>query len=230
MTDISARIAENLQAVGARIAAAAHVAGRAAEEVRLVAVTKYAGVAEARALIEAGCLDLGESRPQELWLKADAIADPRVRWHLVGHLQRNKVRRTLPLVSLIHSVDSLRLLATIDEESRTLDRVTPVLLEVNISADLAKHGFRPEEMPGIIAQLPEYPYVKVCGLMGMASLDGDLDSARGDFARLRQLRDPLQTIHPLPELSMGMSGDLEAAIAEGATIVRIGSALFEGIS
>lgn len=229
MIDISARIAENLQAVRARIDAAARAAGREPESVRLVAVTKYTGVEEARSLIKAGCLDLGESRPQELWRKAEEIADPRVRWHLVGHLQRNKVRRTVSVASLIQSVDSLRLLATIHEESRALDRVTPVLLEVNISGDAAKHGFAPVEMPEVVAQLRDYAHVEVRGLMGMASLDGDVDAAGRDFARLRELRDELQTTHPLPDLSMGMSGDLEAAIAEGATIVRIGSALFEGL-
>ncbi len=216
-----------------RIAAAAGASGRAPEEVTLVAVTKYVGIEETKALIEAGCLDLGESRPQELWRKAEHIADPRVRWHLVGHLQRNKARRTLPLTFLVHSVDSLRLLAAIDEESRALDRSTSMLLEVNVSGDAAKHGFSPDEMPEVVRQLSDFTHIVVRGLMTMASREGDLEVARRDFARLRALRDELQEISPegivLSELSMGMSGDFEAAIAEGATIVRVGSALFEGL-
>jgi pyridoxal phosphate enzyme (YggS family) len=220
-------------AVRALFAGAPRAAGRAPQEIKLLAVTKYVGVEEARALVEAGCLDLAESRPQELWHKARQIADPRVRWHLVGHLQRNKVRRTLPLVALLHSVDSLRLLRTIDEESQSLGRITPVLLEVNISGDAAKHGFSPAEMPDVMAGLRDLRNAEVCGLMGMASLEGDLAAARRDFARLRALRDELRAAgsgaRGLEQLSMGMSGDLEAAIAEGATIVRVGSALFEGL-
>jgi pyridoxal phosphate enzyme (YggS family) len=233
MPNALAHIVQNVQAVRGRIAAAARACGRRPDEITLVAVTKYAGVEEARALIEAGCFDLGESRPQELWRKAEAIADPRVRWHLVGHLQRNKARRTLPVVSLIHSIDSLRLLTAIDQESHALDRVTSVLLEVNVSGDAAKHGFAPDQMREVVSKLAGFPHVRVRGLMTMASLEGDLAAARREFACLRDLRDELQGVCPqgvaLSELSMGMSGDLEAAVAEGATIVRVGSALFEGL-
>jgi pyridoxal phosphate enzyme (YggS family) len=233
MPDAARRIVQNVQAVRERIAAAARACGRAADDITLVAVTKYVGIDEVRALIAAGCLDLGESRPQELWRKAEEIADPRVHWHLVGHLQRNKARRTLPVASLVHSVDSLRLLAAIDEESRSLSRKSEVLLEVNVSGDATKHGFATEEMSAVVGQLTGFPHVRVRGLMTMASREGDLDVARRDFARLRTLRDELQSDAPpgieLAQLSMGMSGDLEAAIAEGATIVRVGSALFEGL-
>src|SRR5687767_1090545 len=177
------RISENLRTVREQIAAAARNCGRAPEDITLVAVTKYVGIEETRALIEAGCLDLGESRPQELWRKAETIGDPRVRWHLVGHLQRNKTRRTLPLTSLVHSVDSLRLLAAIDEESRALDLNTSILLEVNVSGDATKHGFAPEEMPEVVRQLSDFPHVVVRGLMTMASREGDLEAARREFAR-----------------------------------------------
>ncbi len=229
----ASRISDNLSAVRQRIAEAARAANRPPETITLVAVTKYTGVAEARALIDAGCLDLGESRPQELWRKAEEIADPRVRWHLVGHLQRNKVARSLAHASLIHSVDSVRLLATINEESVKLARHTPVLLEVNISGDEAKHGFQPAEMPDVVSQLRAYQQINVCGLMGMAALEGDAGAAHADFARLRLLRDELRSVDNAAgswdQLSMGMSGDLEDAIAEGATLVRIGSALFDGV-
>lgn len=238
---IAARLAENLARVRERIARAAARSGRPPEAVQLVGVTKYAPAEVTRALALAGLADLGESRPQSLWDKAAALADLPIRWHLVGHLQRNKVRRTLPLVSLVHSIDSRRLLTAIDEE-RTLAAETggytsveplSALLEVNISGDAAKHGFQPAEIEPLLAELPKFRHVRIGGLMAMAALEGGADRARQDFAALRQLRDRLQTLAPaevsLAELSMGMSDDYEAAIEEGATIVRIGSALFEGV-
>ncbi|MGA2619309.1 MAG: YggS family pyridoxal phosphate-dependent enzyme [Thermoguttaceae bacterium] len=248
MPDAAARIAENVARVHGRIAAAAVRSGRAADAVRLVAVTKYVGPAEARSLIAAGCRDLGESRPQQLWEKTQALAGLPVCWHMIGHLQRNKVQRTVPLVGMIHSVDSLRLAAAIDEAARGLSQVpsdetgpvpfkagvtVPILLEVNISGEPAKQGFAGEEIEPLLPQLAGLGGARVCGLMCMAALEGGLDEARRDFAALRLLRDRLRINCPggvsLDELSMGMSGDYEAAIEEGATIVRVGSALFEGL-
>jgi PLP dependent protein len=232
--NVEQRIAENVQQVRARIAAAASRSGRASSEIRLVAVTKYVGPAEARSLLAAGCADLGESRPQELWGKAAELADVPVRWHLIGHLQRNKLARTLPLVSLIHSGDSLRLLETIHAETMHRDAApAPLLLEVNISGDATKHGFAPSELEPLGEALLDMHGIEVRGLMGMASREGDLDDARREFAQLRQLRDRLKAVWggrwDLHELSMGMSGDYEVAIEEGATLVRVGSALFEGL-
>jgi len=228
-----ARIAQNLAAVRQRIAEAAGRCGRTAADITLVAVTKYVGLDEARALVEAGCRDLGESRPQQLWEKAVALGDS-PRWHLIGHLQRNKVRRTLPLVSMIHSADSPRLIAAIDEAAAELGRRVPILLEVNTSGEPAKGGFEPAAIEPFLPELAGFRYVAVRGLMCMASLEGGLDAAHRDFAALRTLRDRLRANCPpeiaLDELSMGMSGDYEAAIEEGATIVRIGSALFEGVA
>jgi pyridoxal phosphate enzyme (YggS family) len=195
--------------------------------------TKYVTTDLAAAVVTAGCCDLGESRPQELWTKAAALPNPAIRWHLIGHLQRNKIRRTLPLVSLIHSVDSQRLLAAINEEAKLAGRIAPVLLEVNISGDAAKTGLAPTELEPLVAEAAALEYVEVRGLMGMASLEGDDAAARQDFIHLRTLRDRLARNLPpqlaLDELSMGMSGDFEIAIAEGATIVRLGSLLFEGV-
>jgi PLP dependent protein len=225
------RIAGNVAEIRGRIADAAARSGRATSDVTLVAVTKYAPVEWIRPLAAAGCCDLGESRPQQLWQRAEELADLPIRWHLIGHLQRNKIRRTLPVVSLIHSIDSPRLAAAVNEESQ---RVLPVLLEVNISGEPAKDGFAPEAVGPFLAELASYKNVAVHGLMCMAGLEGDLDSARREFAALRNLRDRLRPDCPpgvsLDELSMGMSGDYEVAIEEGATIVRIGSALFEGIA
>ena len=230
MKDTVARIAENVAEVRGRIADAAARSGRSATEIRLVAVTKYVSADMVRPLTAAGCLDLGESRPQQLWEKAEVLADLPIRWHMIGHLQRNKVRRTLPLTVLIHSVDSARLLAAIDAESTAPQ---PVLLEVNISGEAAKHGFPPESIEPFLVKAAECQNVVVRGLMCMAAFDGGPETAQRDFAALRQLRERLRPMCPpgvtLDELSMGMSGDFEAAVEEGATIVRVGSALFEGV-
>jgi pyridoxal phosphate enzyme (YggS family) len=233
-------IADNLRRVQERIAAAAESVGRRAYEITLVGVTKYVSAQEAAELAAAGCLDLGESRPQELWKKASELeragrsTAPAVRWHLVGHLQRNKVRRTLPLVAMIHSVDSERLLAEIDAARTEAGDNSPpigVLLEVNTSGEAAKHGLAPEEVGPLLESAPRYPNVAIRGLMTMAALEGGTDVASRNFARLCELRDRLKPGAPgcvrLEDLSMGMSGDFEVAIREGATIVRVGSLLWE---
>lgn len=239
MTTENARlIAENVQRVRSQVQEAAAACGRREAEITTVVVTKYVGVAEVRALILAGCRDFGESRPQQLWSKTEALksldSGDSIRWHLVGHLQRNKAGRTVPLVSLIHSVDSIRLLQSIEQVSSQRSEPTPILLEVNISADAAKHGFSPDQIDPLVQAMPNYPHVKLRGLMAMAGLGGGRDRAHQDFERLRQLRDRLQPNCPpgatLQELSMGMSGDFDLAIAHGATIVRIGSAFFEGLA
>ena len=231
MTDLMARIAENVAEIRGRIAEAAVRSGRPPADVLLLAVTKYVGPEEIRALVAAGCVDLGESRPQQLWVRAESLADLPIRWHFIGHLQRNKVERTLPRVSRIHSVDSLRLAEAIDVAAASLGRPVPVLLEVNVSGDAAKHGFSPDEVEPLLGRLAALRGLDVCGLMCMAGLDGGPDDARRDFATLRNLRDHLRRNCPaevrLADLSMGMSGDYEAAIEEGSTIVRVGSALFE---
>lgn len=233
MSDPAARIAANIACVRERMAEAAARSGRAADAVRLVAVTKYVDAAMAAAVVQAGGVDLGESRPQELWDKAEALRGLGVRWHLIGPLQRNKVRRTLPEISLLHSADSLRLLEAVDRIAAELQMQTPALLEVNISGDTNKQGFFPDEIESLLPRIATLANVRVRGLMAMASLTGGSEDARRDFVRLRELRDRLATSLPPPlaldELSMGMSGDFEAAIEEGATIVRVGSALFEGI-
>jgi len=233
MSEFDRRIADNLAGVQARIAEAAAGSGRTSQAITLVAVTKYVDRRGAEALLAAGCRDLGESRPQELWAKADAIGRPDLRWHLIGHLQRNKIRRTLPLVAMIHSVDSQRLLAALNDEAATLGRRSTALLEVNLSGESAKHGLQPREVAPIVSRAGDFPHVEIRGLMGMAGLASNAEQTRREFAALRELRDRLLPPGPadvsLPELSMGMSRDFEAAIAEGATIVRVGSALFDGV-
>jgi len=229
-------ISRNLTAVRQRISDAAARSGRQASQVRLIAVTKYVGLPEIKALVAAGCRELGESRPQELWEKAAALGTPdssgTPTWHLVGHLQRNKVRRTLPLAAWVHSVDSVRLLDEIETQAASLGCRPRVLLEVNVSGDSTKHGFAAAQLEPLLPRFAELRSVAIRGLMCMAAREGDLDVARRNFADFRGLRDRLRRVAPenvsLDELSMGMSGDFEVAIEEGATMVRVGSALFEG--
>jgi pyridoxal phosphate enzyme (YggS family) len=231
-TDLPTILAERLRAVRRRIAAARARAGRSPDGVTLVAVTKTVPVAVAALLPALGVGDLGESRPQELWRKAAAV--PGAAWHLIGHLQRNKVGRTLPLVRMIHSVDSLRLLAALEEEAAAQGRVLDVLLEVNASREANKHGLAPEEVPALVPQINALRHVRLRGLMTMAAYDQDPERCRPTFALVRGLRDRLRgavvAAHPLDHLSMGMSNDFEVAVEEGATLVRLGTVLFEGLA
>ena len=232
MSDLSQRIRDNLARVRRQIVDAAARSGRTAEAVKLVAVTKAAGEPAIRALVQAGCHDLGESRPQQLWDRAARLTDLPIRWHMIGTLQRNKVRRTLPLVHTLQSADSPSLVEAVDRVAAELSLCVPVLLEINVSGEGSKHGFDPVSVEPYLDELARLDHVEVRGLMCMAGLEGGLERARRDFVALRELRDRLRPSCSdrisLDELSMGMSGDFEAAIEEGATIVRIGSALFEG--
>jgi len=239
-------IADNLHRVQERIVRAAESVGRRADEIMLVGVTKYVDAQQAAELVAAGCHNLGESRPQELWKKAGeltakraagftpAVPMPSIHWHLIGHLQRNKVARTLPLVTLIHSIDSERLLTAINEARTSPNDSGPptnILLEVNTSGESAKHGLTPNEVEPLLAAATNFPQIAIRGLMTMAALEGGPAIAARNFATLRELRDRLKTnvtgCVQLNELSMGMSDDFEIAIREGSTIVRIGSALWE---
>ncbi|MCC6419338.1 MAG: YggS family pyridoxal phosphate-dependent enzyme [Gemmataceae bacterium] len=224
-------LARQLETVEARLQAACRRAGRPRADVTLVAVTKSVGADVAAELVRLGVAELGESRPQELWRKAAALP-PAVHWHLIGHVQRNKLARTLPLVRLIHSVDSLRLLASLEEEAVRQQRVVEVLLEVNASGEANKHGFAPAEVDTVLAPAADLKHVRIRGLMTLAALADDAEAARPTFAALRQLRDRLRPRlgppHALEHLSMGMSNDFEVAVEEGATLVRLGTVLFEG--
>lgn len=220
------------------MAEACRSAGRNPADVRLVGVTKYVSAASTRMLLDAGCLDLAESRPQSLWAKAAALADhaSAPRWHLIGHLQRNKIRRTLPLLALLHSLDSVRLLEAIEAEAAAAGLVCDALIEVNLADDPGRTGVMEADVAAVLEAAARAPHVRVLGLMGMAAVPEGADgggAARRQFARLRGLRDDLAGRLPTPtglgELSMGMSGDFVEAILEGATLVRVGSVLWEGI-
>jgi pyridoxal phosphate enzyme (YggS family) len=225
-------LADRLHSVRERIAAACARSGRPPEAVTLVAITKTVPVEIAALALELGLRDLGESRPQELWRKAAAL--PNASWHLVGHLQRNKIERTLALVSMIHSVDSVRLLSALEEETTKRGRTLDVLLEVNASGEASKHGFAPTDVPGLAAEINKLHNVHIRGLMTMAAYEVHPENCRPAFALVRKLSDQLRgevaQAHPLDHLSMGMSNDFEIAIEEGATLVRLGTVLFEGMS
>ena len=167
-----------------------------------------------------------------MWQKQESLSDLDIHWHLIGHLQRNKAKRMVELATLIHSVDSLRLLKAIDGFAADQGKVARVLLEVNVSGETAKHGFAPEELPAIVEAAADFSAIQVDGLMAMAGLAGDHDDARREFSSLRSLAEQtdaggLPRNVQMKDLSMGMSGDFEIAIEEGATLVRVGSALFK---
>jgi len=204
-----------------RIAAACARAGRSPEEVTLVAVTKGHDPDEvARRLLARGQHVLAENRVQEWREKHEAL--PRdVAWHLVGHLQRNKVKycRTF---TLIHSLDSLRLAQALEADGEKHDHVFRVLIQVNVAGETSKYGVASDEVRELYERIGDLPHVEVLGLMTIAPFDDDPERSRGVFRALRNLRDTLS----LEALSMGMSGDFEVAVEEGATLVRVGSALF----
>lgn len=198
----------------------------------MVAVTKYADIESVRELVNLGVTELGESRPQQLVARSEQFPES-VHWHLIGHLQRNKVEMVLPVAAQIHSVDSVRLLESLNSSARKLGVRPRLLLEVNVSGEVSKDGFAPAELLAAWPAICRLESVEIQGLMTMAPHSEDSDDVRRVFRELRELRDRLAMesggTHALPDLSMGMSGDFEIAIEEGATIVRIGSSLFEGI-
>ena len=221
------KLRANLDVVETRIARACLRAGRQRSAVTLVAVTKKVSAELAALLPELGVFDLGENRPQELWRKTEVL--PRVvRWHLIGHLQRNKIEKTLPLVEMIHAVDSVRLLQALEQEAAKQQKHVPVLLEVNASGEASKQGFDTSDLPGLVPIMSELKHVQIRGLMTMAALQ-EPEACRPTFIKLCQLRDQLrsQTLHSIEHLSMGMSNDFEIAIEEGATFVRLGTVLFQ---
>ena len=223
------RVLLNLREVRDRIAAAAARSGRAAGAVRLVAVTKTVPVEMIGVLTGAGQRDIGENRPQQIRDRAAALADPSIAWHLIGQLQRNKVKYVVPLAAMIHSVDSLALAEEISKRAQAQGARAACLLEIN-SGEESKSGIGPAEALRLAPAVAALPGIHLAGLMTMAPLAADPAAVRPVFAALRDLRDRLNREAPLPrpltELSMGMTQDYEVAIEEGATIVRVGTALF----
>ena len=225
--DLIRRIAAHRAEVEARIAAACARAGRDPAEVTLVAVTKTHPVEVLEAAAAAGLTQFGENRVQELVAKRAALPLPTVTWHLIGHVQTNKARDAVRAADLVHGVDSMRLAEALARRAELEGRVLRVLVQVNVSGETSKAGCAPEEAPALVAAVKSEPALQLEGLMTLAAPADDPETIRPQFRLLLTLRDQLSTPeHPLPILSMGMSGDYEVAVEEGATHVRIGTALF----
>lgn len=236
------RIAENFAHVKQRITEAAQKSGRSPESIQLVVVTKGVSVADIETVLNAGATIIAENRIQEAQQKFEHVnslslnllnapeSNRTFAWHLIGHLQRNKVKPALSMFSLIHSVDSLRLVEEISKRSIEQENVTNILLQVNTTGEESKYGLDSKEVPNIIERSINYANVRVCGLMTMGKFTTDPEENRPAFESLRTLADNLK-IEDSPNvdmryLSMGMTGDFEVAIEEGANLVRIGRAIF----
>lgn len=232
-------VGENLKRVRERIAAAARAAGRDPAEVRLICVTKGVPIERIREAAAAGVREIGENRVQEAQEKQLLMGrvpatgpaagrpfgdSPPLRWHLIGRLQRNKAKLAAGLFDVVHSVDSPKLIETLERFEQKLD----LLIQVNVSGEAAKGGCRPEEAEGLAAAIQRSKHLRWTGLMTMAPFSKNPEDARPVFRQLRELRDVLQKrlSRPALDLSMGMSGDFEVAVQEGATLVRIGTAIF----
>ena len=219
-----------VQSVLAKIRAAAEKAGRLSSEVRLVAATKTVGSPQIAEGVQAGLLLLGENRVQEALTKIPAFTHGSVQWHFIGQLQRRKVRSVIGVFDLIHSVDTLELAQEIDRRAGDAGHRQDVLLEVNIGNEPTKAGFRPDDVPQAVSEMAHLSHIRIKGLMAIPPPTSDPGSARPYFRRLAELAKTIDA-QQLPsvkmdELSMGMSNDYEVAIEEGATLVRVGSALF----
>ena len=230
MSDLHATIAARLDGIRARIAAAAQRAGRPPDAVRLVAVSKTYPSACVAAAVAAGQLDFGENKVQEGLQKIAEVTDNRIRWHVIGHLQSNKARKAAEAFHWIHAVDGVSLLRKIDEGAVAAGRRPRALVQVDLAGEATKFGASPADLPEIFATAAECAAVELVGLMLLPPAVADANDARPWFRKLVALRDELRAAGVpaarVSELSMGMSHDFEVAIEEGATIVRIGSAIF----
>jgi pyridoxal phosphate enzyme (YggS family) len=227
---MTSTIAGNLDDVDQRLRQACERAGRSRETVTLVAVTKFQSSDRIQALAAAGAANFAESRVQEARDKVPGLKSLGT-WHFIGHLQTNKARMAAELMDLIQSVDSLKLAQVLDKAAAELGKRLPIFAQVNISAEAQKHGFSLAEAPEALAQLAKLSHLDLRGLMGMAAADdaGQAEAARPAFRALRQLRDQVEPAQGRLLLSMGMSHDFEVAVEEGADLVRVGSALFQGL-
>ena len=222
-------IRENLLQVQDRVAAAAERAGHHPGAVRIVAVSKTKPASRIFEAIEAGVTEIGENQLQEARTKYDQIDRP-VKWHFVGHLQTNKVKGALQIFDLIHSVDSLRLLAEINRRSTQLNRQTDVLIQVNTSGESSKYGVQPEQTLNFMESSLNYRNVRIKGLMTIGPFTPIVDAVRPSFALLSRLQEKIEAQQfagvEMEYLSMGMTNDFEVAVEEGANLIRIGTAIF----
>ena len=223
------QITENLAEIHRRLVAAASRAGRDPAAVRLVAVTKTVGLERLQEAVAAGHTLFGENYVQEARKKI-ATLGPGLTWHFIGHLQSNKAKAAVGVFHLIHSVDRLRLAQALEQAGARQGKVQDILIQVNVAGEETKSGAAPGEVHDLLMEISQMPHLRVVGLMTMPPWLSDQEEVRPYFRALRELRDRLRQARlvegDLPELSMGMTGDFEAAVEEGATLVRIGTAIF----
>ncbi len=217
----------NINSVRDRIERAAAKAGRDSDEIKLVAVSKKVSAERIIEALEFGVNCFGENYAQEFRDKQSVLTDKRINWHFIGRIQKNKVKYIVGKVELIHSLDSLSVAQEVNKRAHSLGIKAPVLVEVDTGGEESKGGLKPTELEEFIAELEALPALEVQGLMTMPPYFDDVEMARPYFIRLREIGDDLRAKFPyLKELSMGMSGDFEIAIEEGATIIRVGTAIF----
>jgi pyridoxal phosphate enzyme (YggS family) len=229
--DTAAQLQANLDAIRTRIDAACHAAGRDPGGVRLLPVTKTVDAGRLRLAHALGLRQFGENKVQEALAKSEVLADlPDLRWVLIGHLQTNKAKYAARFAGEFQALDSLRVAQALDAQLQKQGRALDVLVQVNTSGEASKFGLAPGEVPAFVRELPAFSSLRVRGLMTLALFSEDEARVRPCFVRLRELRERLRQDAPqgiaMDELSMGMSGDFELAIAEGATTVRVGTAIF----
>ncbi|MDR0253747.1 MAG: YggS family pyridoxal phosphate-dependent enzyme [Brucellaceae bacterium] len=223
----AARFAQNLHLVQERIAAAALRSGRKPEDVRLLPVTKTVPAHILRYAFQAGITDFGENKLQEARDKREKLDDLAINWSIIGHLQTNKVKYLTRFATEFHALDSIRLAEELNRRLESENKDLDVFVQINTSGEISKYGLHPDDLLPFIGRLPDYPRLKPRGLMTLALFSSDLDKVRPCFRLLRSLRDQAVQHHSgITKLSMGMSGDFEAAIEEGADIVRVGQAIF----
>ncbi|MEW6510453.1 MAG: YggS family pyridoxal phosphate-dependent enzyme [Bacteroidota bacterium] len=223
-------ISERIDAIRQRIDFACRRAGRSAADVTLIAVTKTLPAEAVRETVAAGTADVGENYVQELLAKRRQLEDVAIRWHFVGHLQSNKVRQIAEWIHLIHAVDSAGLFREIDRRAERAGRVIDCLIEVNTTGEGSKFGVRPDDVTMLVREAASCSHVRIAGLMTIGPFLPNPEGSRPMFRRLRELRDEIRAMGQsnvtMQHLSMGMTGDFEVAIEEGATLLRIGTAIF----
>ncbi|HEM5293003.1 TPA: YggS family pyridoxal phosphate-dependent enzyme [Streptococcus suis] len=219
---------KNKDAIFSAVAKAAEKAGRPSESVKVIAVTKYVDSSIANQLMNTGITHIGENRVDQFLEKYNALADKQLTWHLIGTLQRRKVKDIIPFVDYFHALDSVKLAQEIDKRAT---KIVKCFLQVNVSGEESKHGFAVSEIDAALAEISLLENIELVGLMTMAPIDATDDELDEIFSKMQEIQEELATRNlprmPFTELSMGMSGDFERAIAHGATYVRIGSAFFE---
>ena len=229
-------ISENVLRIKNRIEAICSKLNRDTKQVCIVAVSKGRTVLQIEEVINAGITDIGENKVQEALLKYNELEakgfKTTLRWHMVGHLQTNKVKDAVRIFDLIHSVDSVRLAAEINKEARKINKVQDILVEVNISRDPAKYGLKPEDTQDTVRQISDFKNIRIKGLMGIAPQVDDQQKTRSCFRQLKELFENINklpvTNHQLQFLSMGMTDDFEVAVEEGSNMIRLGRKIFEG--